>query len=163
MAPDPFNPYGDLYANPQGVGDKRPTSLQVVQDQGLINAYTGKVALVTGGTNGIGVETAWSLHSTGADVYFTARDEAKGKKIRDDILSKSEGRGKVDFLMMDMDSLESVRDAARSFLSKSDKLNILINNAGTSAFQMLHSPISIRAEKLTPSRLRQVSWAPRTA
>ena len=50
MAVDPFNPYADLYVNPQGVGDQRPTSLRVVQDQELVNAYTGKVAIVTGGT-----------------------------------------------------------------------------------------------------------------
>lgn len=158
MAVDPFNPYADLYANPQGVGDKRPTSIRVVQDQGVVNAYTGKVAMVTGGTNGIGVETVRALHATGADVYFTARDAVKGKKTRDEILSISEGKGKLDYVMMDMDSLQSVRDAVKSFLSQSDKLNILVNNAGMNihvAFQIQVAP------KLTSSC--QVSWVRRTA
>jgi NAD(P)-dependent dehydrogenase (short-subunit alcohol dehydrogenase family) len=127
---DPTNPYKHLYENPNGVGDQRPTALQIVRDQGAVGTYAGKVALVTGGTNGIGLETARALHATGVDVFITARDATKGDKVRQDILSTSEGKGCFKIIMMDMDSLESVRNAAKNFLSQSDKLNILINNAG---------------------------------
>ncbi|KAF1808079.1 putative short-chain dehydrogenase [Eremomyces bilateralis CBS 781.70] len=127
---DKLKPYADLYTNPQGVGDKRPTALRVVQDDGLVNAYEGKVGLITGGTNGIGVEAVRALHATGADVYFTARDAAKAKKVIEDIRTTSESQGKLDFVIMNMDSLQSVREAVKVFLSKSFKLNILINNAG---------------------------------
>ena len=127
---DSFAPYAPLFESPRGVGDQRPTALQVVRDQGVTGTYIGKVALVTGGTNGIGVETARALHATGADVYITARDAHKGDKSRRDILARSEGKGRLEIIMMDMDSLESVRQAANSFLAKSDRLNILVNNAG---------------------------------
>lgn len=127
---DSTNPYGHLYETPNGVGDQRPTALQIVRDEGVVGTYTGKVALVTGGTNGIGVETARALHATGLDVFITARDAVKGDKIRQEILSTSEGKGRFKVIMMDMDSLESVRNAAQSFLNQSDRLNILINNAG---------------------------------
>lgn len=127
---DSFNPYANLYAKPNGVGDHRPTGLQVVRDNDAIGAYKGKVALVTGGTNGIGLETVRALHATGADVYFTGRDAVKSQKVRQDILDSSEGKGKLGVIMMDMDSLESVRRAARDFLAQSNTLNILVNNAG---------------------------------
>lgn len=127
---DKLNPYNDRYENPQGVGDRRPTALCVVEDEGLVDAYEGNVALVTGGTNGIGVETVRALHATGADVYFTARDAAKAKKTVDDIRAWSTGNGKLEYVMMNLDSLSSVRKAAKDFLSKSERLNILVNNAG---------------------------------
>lgn len=128
---NPFNPYEGLFDTPNGVGDDRPTAIQVVKDQRVEGIYAGKVALVTGGTNGIGVETARALHATGADVYITARDAAKGETIRNDIMSKSDGKGALEVIFMDMDSLDSVREAARTFLEKCGKLNILVNNAGT--------------------------------
>ncbi|RFU26310.1 hypothetical protein B7463_g10030, partial [Scytalidium lignicola] len=130
---DPLNPYTDLYANPNGVGDQRPTGLKVVRDNDTIDAYKGKVALVTGGTSGIGVETVRALHATGADVYFTARDATKGERTKRDILATSKWDGKLKVVLMNLDSLESVRNAAKEFLSKSDKLNILVNNAGIMA------------------------------
>jgi len=141
MAPDPMNPYKDAYAAPDGVGDGRPTALQVLIDNGCVSTYAGKVALITGGTNGIGLETVRALRATEADVYFTARSAEKAEKVRREILANSQGKGKLEVVMMDMDSLVSVRNAAKSFLSRSNKLNILINNAGESkAVYIISSP-----------------------
>lgn len=134
---DPFRPYAALFEHPNGPGDQRPTALDIVRDNDALGTYSGKVALVTGGTNGIGTETVRALHATGADVYFTARDAAKGEKTRRDLLAKSEGKGKLEVILMDLDSLESVRNAAKAFLEKSDKLNILVNNAGESPVSVL--------------------------
>ncbi|KAK2775267.1 hypothetical protein FQN52_000720 [Onygenales sp. PD_12] len=137
---NPFNPYQGLFDAPTGVGDQRPTAFQVIEDQGVIgSSYAGKVALVTGGTSGIGLETVRALHATGADVYFTARDVTKGETVRRDILSNSKGIGALGVIFMDMDSLESVRDAAKTFLEKSGKLNILVNNAGIMATPYSHT------------------------
>ncbi|KFX87960.1 hypothetical protein V495_08328 [Pseudogymnoascus sp. VKM F-4514 (FW-929)] len=130
---DPFNQYKTEFDNHTGAGDERPTALRVVEDNVAPGSFTGKVALITGGTNGIGLETAVALHSTGADVYFTARDAAKGEKSLKEIKEKSKGTGKLDVIPLDLDSLESVRKAAKIFLEKSNKLNILINNAGIMA------------------------------
>ena len=67
-------PYATDYADPNGPGDARPTALKIVRDQNLDGRLSGKVFLVTGGTSGIGRETVRALHATGADVYFTGRD-----------------------------------------------------------------------------------------
>jgi hypothetical protein len=127
---DSFNPYAQLYAKPAGPGDQRPTALQVIEDNGAKGTWAGRVALVTGGTSGIGLATVGALHSTGADVYFTARNLEKAAATKADILKASQGSGKLEVIEMDMDSLNSVRKAAKYFLNKSDRLNVLINNAG---------------------------------
>ncbi|KAH8673404.1 putative short-chain dehydrogenase [Xylariales sp. PMI_506] len=133
MMSDSFAPYAERYRAQNGPGDHRPTALEIIKDNDLLNEWIGRVALITGGTSGIGVETAAALHATGADVYFTARDAAKGEQTRRDILSRSQGNGKLEVIAMDMDSLSSVRKAAQDFMARSPKLNVLINNAGIMA------------------------------
>lgn len=55
----------------------------------------------------------------------------KGQKVIEDILaSSSESHGKLELLHLELDSLQSVRESADSFLKKSNTLNVLINNAG---------------------------------
>lgn len=127
---DKFNPYAEHFTNQQGPGDARPTALQVIEDNGLTGKWAGKVVLVTGGTSGIGVETARALFSTGADVYITARDLKKAKDVTDDIRNSTQASGKLEVIEMDMDSLDSVKKAAKDFLAKSNQLNVLVNNAG---------------------------------
>ncbi|KAI1746706.1 putative short-chain dehydrogenase [Xylaria castorea] len=126
----PTNPSAEAHADPKGSGDIRPTSVQIIHDEGLINAMAGKVMLVTGSTSGIGVDTVRALHLTGADVYMQARDLKKAEAVRDDILSTSEGKGKLDIVLMDFDSFKSIRAGVKALLSKTQKLNVLINNAG---------------------------------
>ncbi|GJD01592.1 short-chain dehydrogenase [Colletotrichum higginsianum] len=129
----PLAPYAEQHKNITGPGDARPTAIQIVQDQGLVGKWAGKVAIVTGcSPGGLGPETARALHVTGADVYITVRDVAKGEEVAKDILSDGKP-GKVQVIKLDLGSLESVRQGVKEFLSKSDKLNVLINNAGVMA------------------------------
>jgi NAD(P)-dependent dehydrogenase (short-subunit alcohol dehydrogenase family) len=127
---DQFAPYAKLFSNPHGPGDQRPTALKVVEDSDHANDWTGKVVLITGATSGIGLETARAMLATGADVFITARDLAKGQAVIDDLGKLPGCKGKMQMIEMDMNSLESVKKAAKTFISKSSKLNILINNAG---------------------------------
>lgn len=50
----------------------------------------------------------------------------------EEIIESVEGFGQIDVIEMNMDSLESVKNAAKYFLSKSQQLNVVINNAGKS-------------------------------
>lgn len=81
---------------------------------------------------GIGIETARALHDTGADVFITTRDRGKGQAALDSILTSSTGNGKLELLILELDSLASVRAAVKDFLLRSKILNVLINNAGQS-------------------------------
>ncbi|KAF2875661.1 hypothetical protein BDV95DRAFT_562358 [Massariosphaeria phaeospora] len=121
--------------NLNGAGDARPTALQIIKDEGLINKLSGKVFLVTGVSAGIGIETLRALHATGADVYGTVRNLAKGQAVVDRILAeKGESKGKIGLIHMELDSFESVRKGANEFLEQSGgKCNLIIANAGVMA------------------------------
>ena len=123
--------YVAAHANAQGAGDARPTAMQIVQDEGLTGKLTDKVMLVTGGSSGIGIETVRAFHATGAKVFTTVRDLAKGQKIVDE-LRKHDPSNKAEIVLikLELDSLDSVRAGAKEILGKTDKLNVLVNNAG---------------------------------
>lgn len=91
----------------------------------------GGVVLITGcSPDGLGPEVARAIRLTGADVFITARDIAKGKQVAQELLSDGKP-GKVEVIQIDLGSLGSVRGGAQKFLPKSgNKLNVLINNAG---------------------------------
>ena len=92
---------------------------------------TDKVVLLTGASSGIGVETARTLYHCGCHLYLPVRDQAKMEKVKHDIETDGlPGKGHIDLLHLDMESLASVRQCAADFLSKTNKLHILICNAG---------------------------------
>lgn len=76
-------------------------------------------------------ETARALYQTGAHLYFGVRDVEKGNEVGKDIAGEDFDK-RIDVIKLDLGSLSSVREAAKEFLSRSSKLNILINNAGKS-------------------------------
>lgn len=92
-----------------------------------------KVVVITGVSSGLGVETARALAATGATLYMTARDLEKAKNALGDIFDPR----RMELIHMDHTSLESVRTAAQSILSKTDKITILICNAGVMAVKDL--------------------------
>lgn len=127
--------YTASHVNTQGPGDARPIALQVVEDEGLIGKLDGKVVLLTGANSGIGLETARAVHATGATLFITARDSVKAQRAIDMINNGPSHRSDAPIYAIEirLDSLASVRAAAKSFLARSDKLNLLICNAGVMA------------------------------
>lgn len=59
------------FSNPSGPGDSRPTAFQIIKDHNLINNWVGRTVLIIGGSIGLGLETARTLHATGANIYIT--------------------------------------------------------------------------------------------
>jgi NAD(P)-dependent dehydrogenase (short-subunit alcohol dehydrogenase family) len=84
------------------------------------------VILITGCSSGIGLETTKALSKTGATLYLTARNLEKAKNALGELANSPN----VHLLHLDQESLESVRACASAFLAQSDRLNILIANAG---------------------------------
>lgn len=76
-----------------------------------------KIALVTGGTSGIGLVTAKELQRRGFHVVITARNPAKALP-------------EFEVLECDFSSLDSIRAAAAEFKRRHEKLHVLVNNAG---------------------------------
>lgn len=121
--------YESVHKEPAGPGDHRPTARQVIKEEQLQGKWADKTVLITGCSSGIGVETAKALLESGATLYLTARDLAKAKVALGDVLQS----GRAHLLELDLNSLESVRKCADAFLAKSDRLNLLIANAGVMA------------------------------
>lgn len=126
MSTTTLSKYASSHVKPQGPGDSRPTALQIVNDEQRGDSFTDKVVLITGCSSGLGVETARAMKATGATLFLTARNLDKARTALGDILDG----GRVHLLKLDLESLDSVRACVDDFKAKSDKLNILIENAG---------------------------------
>lgn len=93
------------------------------------NQLQNKNIIVTGGSTGIGLESARGLADTGASVWIVGRNESKLKMAVEDI-KQSTGNDKVDYFMADLSSIASIKDVSRLIQSKLDHLDVLLNNAG---------------------------------
>ncbi len=94
-----------------------------------MTTMSGKVCLVTGGTSGIGRETAARLAELGATVVVVGRDAERGRAAVKEIRRRAPG-AEVDLLTADMSSLAEVRRLAAEVLQKYHRLDVLDNNAG---------------------------------
>ncbi|GAA1584589.1 SDR family NAD(P)-dependent oxidoreductase [Kribbella sancticallisti] len=91
---------------------------------------TGRRALVTGATSGIGYETALELLRHGAEVIIAARNPEKSQRAAAKLAAAS-GREEPEILDLDLADLTSVKKAAGQF--EHDHLDLLVNNAGVMA------------------------------
>jgi len=88
----------------------------------------GKTALVSGGTNGIGLVTARELARMGAQVTIVSRNAAKCASVAQAI--KTETGNPVEYISADLSTLAGIMQAASDFKQRHTRLEILINNAG---------------------------------
>jgi NAD(P)-dependent dehydrogenase (short-subunit alcohol dehydrogenase family) len=92
---------------------------------------TGRRALVTGASSGLGLVTAAQLARHGADVLVAVRDRVKGASALAHIESAAGGSGSARLLDLDLADLASVRAAAAEV--SASPLHLLVNNAGVMA------------------------------
>lgn len=90
---------------------------------------TGKTALVTGATNGIGKAAAAALASFGAEVVLVGRNRTLTENTVAE-LKRSTGNEKISHLVADLSVQAEVRRLAADFLHGDRQLHILLNNAG---------------------------------
>ena len=101
------------------------------------------MCIVTGGSNGIGFETARLLAENQAHVILGAeaalldtfnsfpacRSQARGEKAAA-FIKEATNNSQVEVMLLDLSSMQSIRNFASRFLQRNLPLNILINNAG---------------------------------
>jgi len=95
----------------------------------------GKVALVTGGSKGLGKAMARGLAESGADIAISSRHEDELKPALEEIL-KGTGR-KGCYVVADMSQRAEAGKLAKTVLEKLGRIDILINNAGTNEPQAI--------------------------
>lgn len=114
------NNYQGALQQPIGSGfNAKSTASEVIKGIDL----AGKIAIVTGGNTGIGLETVKTLANAGATIIVAARDlEKAGKNLH--------GIANVEIEEMDLFSPASLDAFTRKFLDTGRPLHLLINNAG---------------------------------
>ncbi len=93
---------------------------------------TGKVAVVTGATSGLGLETARAFAAHGAKVVLAARDDAKLTDALGVIAQQVPG-AEVGTLHLDLASLAGIRDSVATLVADHPRIDLLVNNAGVMA------------------------------
>ena len=88
---------------------------------------TGKIAIVTGGYSGIGIETTRALINSGAEVIIPAKRSEVAIKNLEGIVSKE------NVIEMDLSDLNSVKNFTDGYKENFNRLDLLINNAGIMA------------------------------
>ncbi len=104
------------------------TAAEVAADIDL----AGKVAVVTGGSGGLGAESARVLASRGARVLIGARDVVKGEKVAAQIRSAT-GNDAVTVGALELGSLPGIHAFAAATLVSHPVIHVLLNNAGVMA------------------------------
>ncbi len=85
--------------------------------------------LVTGASNGIGLEACVVFARRGARVLMVARDPARGEAAMAQVKSRS-GAETVELLLCDLSSQAAIRSLAEAVRARTDRLDVLVNNAG---------------------------------
>ncbi len=104
----------------------RPWTAADIPDQ------TGRTALVTGASSGLGLQVALALAAARARVLLASRDAARGKAAMRAVRAQTPGAD-LELVLLDLASLESVRAAARSLADRDERIDVLVNNAGVMA------------------------------
>jgi 3-oxoacyl-[acyl-carrier protein] reductase len=94
----------------------------------------GKIALVTGASQGIGRACALTLATQGATVALAARNEEKLRAVAAEIAAAG---GQAEPFVLDISNEASIKDAAKAVIARHGRVDILVNNAGITRDMLL--------------------------
>ena len=95
----------------------------------MAETMAGSTVLITGASSGIGLVAAADLAAAGAHVVLMVRSQQRGEAAQEAIAVASKAAS-TELLLADLSDLASVRWAARDFLGRHDRLDVLVANAG---------------------------------
>lgn len=120
----------------------------------MTKLLSGKVALVTGGTRGIGYSIVETLASRGANVAFTfVSSEEKAKQISDKL---STDEVKVFGIKSDAGSYEQAEQTIEAVIKEFGKIDILVNNAGITRDNLLLRMSEQQFDEVIQANLKSV-------
>ena len=98
-----------------------------------MQSLCGRVALVTGASQGIGRACALVLAEAGATVALAARNE---EKLREAAAQITDAGGKAGVYKLDVSSEDEIKAAVKQIIAEQGKIDILVNNAGITRDQL---------------------------
>ncbi|MBM3997747.1 MAG: SDR family oxidoreductase [Planctomycetes bacterium] len=115
---------------------------------------TGKVALITGGSKGLGKAMARGLVEAGADVVISSRHANELKAAQAEITKGTKRR--CEYMVADMSKRSNVGKLAAFALKKMGRVDILINNAGTNVPQAIDAITDAEWDRIMEINLNSV-------
>jgi NAD(P)-dependent dehydrogenase (short-subunit alcohol dehydrogenase family) len=115
---------------------------------------TGKTALITGGSKGLGKAMARGLAEAGADIVISSRHENELKTALADILKGTDRKGA--YFVSDVSKRTDTVKLAAQTLEKMGKVDILINNAGTNVPQAVDAITDAEWDRIMEINLNSV-------
>ncbi|GJM99679.1 hypothetical protein PR202_ga16800 [Eleusine coracana subsp. coracana] len=124
-----------------------------------------RIAVVTGGNKGIGLEVCCQLAANGITVVLTARDEKRGSEAVEKL--QKAGLSEIIFYQLDVTDAPNIGRLADFIKARFGKLDILVNNAAVIGVEYIHDPVDLfnneelkqelnDVENLTEERLDEV-------
>ncbi|CAL5069070.1 unnamed protein product [Urochloa decumbens] len=107
-------------------------------DAAIRNPPNARIAVVTGGNKGIGIEVCRQLAGAGITVVLTARDEKRGTSAAEKL--REAGLSGVIFHQLEITDAPSIARLADFLKTRFGKLDILVNNAAIGAVEYVHDP-----------------------
>ena len=121
-----------------------------------------KVAVVTGGSRGIGYATVMAFLKEGAHVILTASSQASADKAVEKVLAQLPGAA-IEGIAPDLTDLEAVKAAFAAIVEKHGRIDILVNNAGMSESTPLASYTEETFDKVMALNVKGVFTPTRAA
>jgi NAD(P)-dependent dehydrogenase (short-subunit alcohol dehydrogenase family) len=115
---------------------------------------TGKVALITGGSKGLGKAMARGLAEAGADIVISSRHEGELQSALAEILKGTDRKGA--YFVSDVSKRDDTKKLAALALEKMGKVDILINNAGTNVPQAVDAITDAEWDRIMEINLNSV-------
>jgi len=121
--------------------------------------FTGKVALITGSSSGIGAATAVFFSKAGAQVVVTGRNAQNVSQVAQECTKVSPKGLQALEVVADVTKNEDCKRLIESTISKFGKLDILVNNAGAGATSSIKDPLVIDIyDRIMKLNLRSVVY-----
>ena len=107
--------------------------------------FGGKVALITGGTDGIGLAAAKGFAASGAKVLLAGRNVERGRKALDELVAEGAKEDDVRFLPVDVSEAAQVEEMVAACLEAFGRLDFAVNNAAAEFPLVLTADIPLEA------------------
>ena len=104
-----------------------------------MNEQEGHTVAITGGTGGIGFQSALGIAQTGARVLVTGRNQTRGEAAVRQIIDET-GNDRVELVVGDVSSIDGIDALAGALTERADHIDVLVNNAGYLGEERLDSP-----------------------
>src|SRR5437016_5434513 len=106
----------------------------------MMETIPTRVAVITGASSGIGLEAAKALAAAGWRIIALGRDPQRSAAALDEIRAAASAGQAVEMIIADLAMMREVDKAARAITASTDRVDVLLNNAGGTPKERVVTP-----------------------